>query len=352
MVYSPLKRLVVHYLFNLLIVYTSIMDSLGKNDLCVGRLLDGWHAGEDIFPDLKRGNGLSFKDHLVIKARGECEDHFRVEDLKSEVEESLRAQASETRRSVPRKTPFPSKPLLGRDEVKTQLLRLRNTVGRRSTPPSGKDYLSIGARGECEDHMKAQLQRLRSTVGRRLTPSDVMNHSSTEARGEGKDHFRAGGLTSEARLRIAMKRRLTPSKKMRIFRRRWEVAMRVLFQAYGFKVEERRRYRYGGTWFTVSLGSMEFRLAHSGDHTTKAGCFKIDGVRQDTDSLFALLNAGWKRGLNLWLSRAQKGDDRCLARRGDDRGLKSFIVDILDVVQGWLQVRMTECEVKMKQRNP
>ena len=105
-----------------------------------------------------------------------------------------------------------------------------------------------------------------------------------------------------------------------------------------FKVEERRRYRYGGTRFTVSLGSMEFRLAHSGDHTMKAGCFKIDGVRQDTGSLFALLNAGWERELKLWLSRA---------RKGDDRGLKSFIVDILDVIQGWLQVTLAESDVVM-----
>ena len=246
------------------------MSSLGTNDLAMGRYLDGRHAGEDTFPDLRSKRAcFSFKEHISIKAKGEAEDHFRMEDLKLEVESKVKEL------------------LASKDKGVGDLQDAGFRVVGKYQDQGFQDDLDIGAGERAQlpfkvflvDKVRSEMKDVIPKVGGGMRRDDIGVIRSASRRVVRKSrHSSKGGL--------AERRRLTPSRKMRISRRKYEVAMVEALQSQGLTVKARQRFSLGGTRFTVSFDTMEFMLARYGDNVMAAGNFKMGGECQDTDSLF------------------------------------------------------------------
>ena len=274
------------------------MSSLRTQDLVMGRYLDGWYAGEDIFPDLWV-NRACFKEYLAIKARGEAEDHCRVKDLKFGVEVKVKELLASKKQVE--------------DLCQIPQVDLEVLAGEESQF-FFKNYLIDKARSEVKEAF--------FKVGRKKDDVGAIRPASRRVVGSSKRSLKRS---------LAERRRLTPSRKMRISRRKYEVAMAEALRNQSLVVEARHRFPLGGTRFTVSFDTMEFMLARFGDNVMAAGNFKMGGECQDTDSLFNSMNARWEAKRNLGR-----------ARKGDHRDPDTYLVDILNLIQDWLAVQLAE----------
>ena len=183
------------------------MSSLRTNDLVMGRHLDGWHAGEDIFPDLWVNRAcFSFKEYLAIKARGESEDHFRVKDLKLEVE----------------------------GKVKELLASKEQVEDLRQIPQVGLDVLAgeesqLSFKSYLIDKARSEVKEAFFKVGRKKDDVGAIRPASRRVVGSSK---------RSSKRSLAERRRLTPSRKMRISRRNYEVAMAEALRHQSLVVEQ------------------------------------------------------------------------------------------------------------------